>query len=565
MSDTEGSLPASGAHDLRNLGAEPEAARLPPGAGPRPEGGQIPPSAPGGVPLSGGPATTPATERTEPPEGATASLLLSQEERIAAATLAGGLPALPPGFGDTGGDWMTVRSENPFEVLYLDHRQAHRIQPEIVSRHRELLQNFWREKLKSLSQGAARVAILKKYGGEHEAEALVRSYPGRIEDAYHRLSTFGGIKEEYRKIVTRQQKAFFARLDEKLTDFLVDSVLQPQEIAALFEFADREDVAREIVAARVQERIRAAGLVSDLVVSGTTLEQQLLSSSWVHPSRKVDPLPIPVPKTNGMTPLLLFSLVVVLGLLIGAALVAYRMRSTSPTDSGNPPLPSTDPPVQIADLPQASDLVESAVPEEPRPATSEPIEEPAAPAAEFEKAAPPLRTAAAPPIEEPPAVSGEDRRVAQQELDDIRALSAIDPDTALERLSRLDSTLREHPQEFTEERVELANLRAQIQTAVMEGRLAEESRIRQEEAAKIEGERTQKWEKSLAQIESFIKQGNYSGAKNLADELLNEPDVPEPIATRARDLAAQAVAKLQEVFSKTKVKSKTNRSPDPPR
>lgn len=552
MPDTEGSLPASGAHDLRRVGAEPEEARLPPGAVPRP-GGQIPPSAPGGTPVAG-PATA-ATERIEPPAAATAAPPLSRAERIAAATRAGGLAALPASFGDTDGDWVTVRSENPFEVLYLDDHQAQQITPEIVSRHRELLQNFWREKLKSLSQGAARVAILRKYGGEHEAEALVRSYPGRIEDAYHRLSTFGGIEEEYRKIVTRQQKAFFARLDEKLTDFLVDSELQPQEIKALFELADREGVARELVAVRVQERVRAAGLVSDGDVSGTTLEQQLLSSSWAHPSRRAQPPPAPSPEPRiRMSPLLLFSLAVVLVLLIGAALAAYRMKPAPPAESEETdtiPVNTDLPDVQTAQaLPRESAPVESVPPAQPLPAAPDPIEEPAAPLVGSGETEPPLPTAP-PPVAEPPAVSPEARASARTELDDIRALSTTDPDMALERASRLESTLAAHSQEFAEERVELANLRAEIQTAVVQGRIAEE--------------RNQRWEQRLAQIESLSQQGNYSAAKKLADELLGEPDVPESIAARARKLAEEAVAKLQEVFSKAKVKSKTNRAPDPPR
>jgi hypothetical protein len=99
----------------------------------------------------------------------------------------------------------------------------------------------------------------------------------------------------------------------------------------------------------------------------------------------------------------------------------------------------------------------------------------------------------------------------------------------------------------------------------MQGKLAEESRhLQQESEMRAQQERTKEWERRLTQIESLNKQGNFSGAKTLADQLLSEQDVPETVAVRARKMADEAVAKLQAIFSKAKVKSKTTRSSDPP-
>lgn len=575
MSGTEGALPGSGTHDLRDAGetmrlgfrTEPGAPRLPTAADRRP-GDQLLPPAKSGTPILGGSGAKSIEALPNAPQKAL-ELPLTQAptlaipvppalgERLAAATLSGGLTELPANFGDTGGDWVTVQSDNPFEVLYFDYRRADRITPETVGRHREFLHRFWQEKLKSMSQGAARLAIVKKYGGQYESERLVHSFPDLIDRAYHRLSTASGIEEAYREIVTRQQKVVFARIDEKLTDFLVDSVLQPQETVSLFEFADREGVAREVVAAHVQDRIRSAGLVSDGAVNGATLEQQLLSSAWVHPSRKVpaQALARPQPR-SGMLSLLLFSLAVLV-LIVGLAL--YRMKSASRTESGG-----AVPPVSARQITQelrgasapAPPAATPAVPEDPPHTMPRRIEEP------------PAQPAVSVEVEETraqPAVSVEDRKAVQDELEGIRTLSSTDPSGALERALQLDSTLAAQPQEFAGERVELANLRGQIQTAVMEVKLAEESRRHQEESdARAQRERTKEWEQRLAQIESLSKQGNFSGAKTLADQLLSEQDVPEPIAIRARKMSDEAVAKLQAIFSGAKVKSKTVRSTDPP-
>lgn len=560
MSDPEGVLPGSGSIDLGDAGTIP---RLPTVAETRSDEERLPPA------TAGGSAPAPAVaKKIEPPprmqkaaDQAVTQILVSPpalSDRLAAATLAGGLTELPADFGDTGGDWATVRSENSFEVLYLDYRRAERITPEIVSRHRELLQQFWREKLRSMSQGAARLAILKKYGGEHESDRLVRSYPELIENAYHRLSTRGGIEGTYQEIVIERQKLVFARIDEKLSDYLIDSELQPEEMTALLEFADREEMAREVVAAHVQDRIRAAGLVNEQPVSGATLEQQLLSTAWVHPSRRAETPTVPVPQPRSRMPLVL-SLAALLALVVGGVLFFDRTQTprpaseitgkTSGKDEGAPP-----PVVEVKREPPIENTPE------PNPNALPPVP----PRVEDRG---PRNTIPTIPAETPAevTVSAADRQAAASELEEIRTLSTTDPGAALERAQRLDSQLADHPREFADERIALADLRSQINTAIAEQRFAEESqRIKEQSDLRAEQERAQKWEQTIAQIVLLSERKNFSGAKDLADQLLKEPDLPEPYAARARELANEAVASLQAIFSKSTVKSKTKRSPNPP-
>jgi hypothetical protein len=575
MSDTEGVLPGSGAHDLHDSGETlrtnspvgPGDPWLPTAPGSRPGEQFLPPAANRTTIANGSEAKTienppnAIPKAPAPPvmQALDNPVLSTLDERLAAATLSGGLTALPASFGDAGGDWVTVRSDNPFEVLYFDYRLADRITPEAVSRHHEFLKRFWQDKLKSMSQGAARLAILKKYGGQHESDKLVRSYPEVIDDAYDRLSTTSRIEGVYREIVARQQNAIFARIDEKLNDFLVDLVLQPQETMALFEFSDREGLARDVVAVHVRSRISAAGLMNDRALSGATLEQQLLSSAWVHPSRKVPVQEVPVPRPrSGLVPLFLFSLAVVLVLVVGAALYSYRMKSPPPTEDGN-----------IRAIPAVSAPQVTPKQQQLEHGTGGAIDSVSStPRLTANNGTPPAPMS--PPIEKPrpqpedpvtdtqPAVSMEERKAVQDELEEIRTLTPAESSAALERARRLELTLSAHPQEFAGERVELADLRDQIQAAVMEAKIVEERRRIQEES------HTKEWEQRLAQIESLSKQGNFSGAKSLADQLLSEQDLPESVATRARKMADEAVSKLQAIFSGAKVKSRTKRSSDPP-
>ncbi|MBK7957606.1 MAG: hypothetical protein IPK03_05510 [Bacteroidetes bacterium] len=79
------------------------------------------------------------------------TLIGTLKERIALSTKSGGLERVPQNFEDKkeeGGDWVTVNSEDCFEVLYLDFRQHEKITPEIVHKNYEVITNFWKEKNK---------------------------------------------------------------------------------------------------------------------------------------------------------------------------------------------------------------------------------------------------------------------------------------------------------------------------------------------------------------------------------------------------------------------------------
>lgn len=547
MPEPEGVLPSRAASPIDDRGTLPAASPGAPDAPVAPDVrvAQAPPAAARSHEASGAPAEA----QHEPPRPTTTSSL---EARLAAIAAAGGLTALPPEFGDVDGDWSTVRSENPFVVLCLDPFQPDRVTPEIVSRHRDLLQRFWQEKLRSMSQGATRISILKKYGGPDESERLVRSYPDLIERAYEQLATRGVIEATARRLADERRSAVFTRVDEKLEDLLVDGVLQPEEVRVVLALGDREAVDRAAVAERVEQRLRQKGFAAASTPMGLTLEARLLSTAWLHPSRQPEPrAPVVVAgRKTLLVPVLAFSLVVVLVLLIAAALRSSRIETTA--GGGAVSTTFIEAPLDTAGT-QAVAVPSVTTSAEPPPAPPEPVPERTA-------VTPPRAVKEAPvpeptPVEPRVVIDEKARRRVQTELAAIRVLADTDPQAALDRLAVLEQTVGE---ELVEERIEAVHVRAALEKALL---LLEREREKGEAAERARLDRERDWERRLAAVEELMSQPNYTGAKTLADQLLADPDIPPETAERARELREHALAELQRIFSGAKVKAKTGRAP----
>lgn len=119
------------------------------------------------------------------------------KQRIASSTKAGGLEHVPDNFDykkEDGGDWISVNSDDCFEVLYLDFRQHERITPEIVHKNYELISNFWKEKSKAFA-GGNRERLKAKYGEDTLTNAFKR-----LDRAYEQLRTSGGISLYFEEI-----------------------------------------------------------------------------------------------------------------------------------------------------------------------------------------------------------------------------------------------------------------------------------------------------------------------------------------------------------------------------
>ncbi len=436
----------------------------------------------------------------------------TRQQRMASAVLQGGFLTLPSEFGDTEGDWQTIQSTNPFDVLFLDYRCADRITPDIVERHRQLIGGFWREKVRTMSQGANRLAIAKKYGGPQADENRIRAFPDLVERAFHRLSTRQRIEETFQEIVQNQRRLALEKIESRLHDFLMDHALHPQETQALFAMADREEVPRAVVAALVLEKVERMGLRPGESVGGTSAEEQLLSTTWTDPSQNQPAaLPMPQPRNWWWVPAMLLVLLVV-------SLMIWR---------------TVHPPVLPAEKPP-KDGISTAAPIKPPDQLSQP--------------SPPVSTVKRQPPSSPPASVAKLKEV-RSELEAISNLVASDPEGARLRANRLGARLAGEPAAlFSSEKRRLAEIQSRIVVMLAESKhQAELDAIRRETENQVAQNRVKDLEDRLGRAERFLMTSNFEAAQSLAQELLLEADLPAGLEIRARRVVLDAEESAKRV------------------
>jgi hypothetical protein len=211
-----------------------------------------------------------------------------RRERIRAATTAGGLQQLPEAFDDADGDWQVIRSENSFEVLYLDHEQHRHITPEMVQRHHGLLHAFWAGKLRTIDQGqgAARQQLIRKFAGPHGSDSLVRSYPGLLKKAYDRLAVPGGIESVVAELDAGRRARGEEELGKRLRGATLDGVLDPVETEALFRQAPELDLREAEIAAVLIRALPEAGLTPDEPQGDRSPDAWLRTVRWATPEQR---------------------------------------------------------------------------------------------------------------------------------------------------------------------------------------------------------------------------------------------------------------------------------------
>jgi len=202
-------------------------------------------------------------------------------ERIRAATAAGGLQALPADFGAARGDWQTVQSDEAFERLYLDWRQADRITPEMVRRHHGLLAGFWKDTIRSMQTGAAGQQIARRYGGRFASPEMVKSYPGELEKALHRLADAEGIRSAHAERVARRLAQARERLDPLVRQSLLDGALSPDEGEALLDEGARLGITRDETAGLVLETLAERGFNPAETVASSSPVDRLVGTAWI--------------------------------------------------------------------------------------------------------------------------------------------------------------------------------------------------------------------------------------------------------------------------------------------
>lgn len=159
------------------------------------------------------------------------------KERILKSTMEGGLTKIPDNFNDKDGDWIVVKSENVFEILYLDYEQCRNITPEIVENNYKILKLFWDEKIATMT-GPAKTQIINKYGGSDGTERTLQGYPIKLGKAYKKLNDTG-IEGCFNEIDSERKKAGEHELQQVLDVTLADGKYELSEWNAVLQSGRR--------------------------------------------------------------------------------------------------------------------------------------------------------------------------------------------------------------------------------------------------------------------------------------------------------------------------------------
>jgi hypothetical protein len=147
------------------------------------------------------------------------------------------------------------------------------------------------------------------------------------------------------------------------------------------------------------------------------------------------------------------------------------------------------------------------------------------------------------------------RETLRQGIESVRSdLEAQQFTAARSRLSRLQETAVPYRADLIEEVARLHALDEEIITTQISLKT---------DSLRKESEK-EKWQQRLQQIESLVSDKNYPEARQMATKLAGESGVPEQVADRARELAAQADQALKDLFNKTKIKTQDSVVKKPP-
>ena len=205
----------------------------------------------------------------------------SRADRIRAATARGVLGGhVPARYEDD--DWETVRSDNPFDVLYLDYRQTGAIGPAVLDDRRQTLAAFWKQKddVRNRNAGGQRDRIDRKYGFD------VGTFAQRVERAHQQLVTPGGLAAAAAAIDEARRRAGERDLQRLVRSCLADGLLTVEETETLLQEGEVVGLTRDETADFVMRVLTDQHFTEREPRRGETLSAVLLSTEWVSPERR---------------------------------------------------------------------------------------------------------------------------------------------------------------------------------------------------------------------------------------------------------------------------------------
>lgn len=197
---------------------------------------------------------------------------LTLKERIVKSTGSGGLKHLPFGFDDQDGDWVCIKSSNPFEILFLDYRQYKFITPEIVKENYAILEKFWKDKVGLMNTGGNRIAFKTKYG-----DGIVENSLNLLKRAFDKLSTEKNIEQYYLEVNNERLRRGDENLRESIDDMMIDGMADRAEIELRLSRGLKYDLEHEETALIIKKYLDNKNFIPYGTPSGISFLEQLLS------------------------------------------------------------------------------------------------------------------------------------------------------------------------------------------------------------------------------------------------------------------------------------------------
>lgn len=506
----------------------------------------------------------PSSERTQVPQSSPAGARpRSREERIRFTTAAGGLEELPTGFDDADGDWTTIASPSLFERLYLDAAQYAVITPSAVQKNYSLLHKFWTDRIAAMHTGAAKAQLLKKFGGPHRSEELLLSYPRELKKAADRLSTIGGILAHYEELQVQRRAAALIVVEPLIDVLMSDGSIERVETESYFARALVAGFTIDEAASLLHDRITERDFQPVTAPEGSSLDARLRSVQWLSRERLAQLQAVPAPSEpqlvpiipqnvvpSARSPLLTVALITLLVISAGIVLLIQWLRPrnvppvstttqqaavliTVPTNAAPPPAPS---PVPVVTPP-------------PSTGTSEPprVDTAAEELARMKQEAADLERQRQRNAEQEEAA-----RTAREAQRLARLREAIDA-----AYTRAAEQIDEHDFEAARSTLDNARSMAVADSQVFAAQLSDIDALRREAERRLLHDAVLRTR--LAEIDGLNNDKKYTAAINVANRLLQEPELPDDVIEHAKRAIATAQEELRKAFANTDLKGVTTR------
>ena len=236
-------------------------------------GSSLPPTSPlGGRRLgsaaAGEPAPVPA------PAAAPPALTTTLAQRLASATRAGGLTAVPATYDDghNGTDWETLLDDNVFTQLYLAAPLHAQITDAQVAANQAVLAGFWQARLRRLTTGDRALEEIYRPG-------TVQKAGQRLAAAAAALATAAGRAACWAELERRRQAAATTRTAEYIRPQLLNKIMRPEAIRLAVEYGENAGFTPAEAGQYVPDYLRRAGFAP---IRTASQSPNLLLAIWTE-------------------------------------------------------------------------------------------------------------------------------------------------------------------------------------------------------------------------------------------------------------------------------------------